>query len=131
MLLAEHDVILDTTDNGNITVELLGCDTYVPAANRARGYVTDQVKYWMLDTTHDGFSFRVRRANFPNGFRKGSDIKKLIAKIPKQERDKHALDNIQSTVSQPFTPPDAGRNNAIKVITNTGAEMTTTIDEGW
>ena len=131
VLLAEPDVILDTTDDGNVTVELLGCDTYDPAANRARGYDTDQVECWMLDTNHDGFSFRVRRAYFPNGFRKGSDIKKLIAKIPKRERDEHALDNIQSTVSQPFAPPDPGRNIAIKVITTTGAEMTTTIDEGW
>lgn len=131
VLLAEPDVILDTTDDGNVTVELLGCDTYDPAANRARGYGTDQIECWMLDTNHDGFSFRVRRAYFPNGFRKGSDIKKLVAKIPKRERDEHALDNIQSTVSQPFAPPDPGRNVAIKVITTTGAEMTTTIDEGW
>ncbi|MYA25113.1 MAG: site-specific DNA-methyltransferase [Acidimicrobiales bacterium] len=131
VLLAEPDVILDTSDDGNITVELLGCDTYDPAANRARGYGTDQVECWMLDTNHDGFSFRVRRAYFPNGFRKGSDIKKLIAKIPKRERDEHALDNIQSTVSQPFAPPDPGRNIAIKVITTTGADMTTTIDDGW
>ena len=131
VLLAEPDVILDATDDGNVTVELLGCDTYDPAANRARGYDTDQVECWMLDTNHDGFSFRVRRAYFPNGFRKGSDIKKLIAKIPKRERDEHALAHIQSTVSQPFAPPDPGRNIAIKVITTTGAEMTTTIDEGW
>lgn len=131
VLLAEPDVILDTGDDGDITVELLGCDTYDPAANRARGYGTDQVECWMLDTNHDGLSFRVRRAYFPNGFRKGSDIKKLIAKIPKRERDQHALDNIQSTVSQPFAPPDLGRNIAIKVITTTGAEMTTTIDDGW
>ena len=74
---------------------------------------------------------RREHAYFPNGFQKGSDIKKLIAKISKRERDEHALDNIQSTVSQPFTPPDFGRNIAIKAITNTGAEMTTTIDEGW
>ena len=131
VLLAEPDVILGTSDDGNITVELLGCDTYDPAANRVHGYGTDQVECWMLDTNHDGFSFRVRRAYFPNGFRKGSDIKKLIAKIPKRERDEHALDNIRSTVSQPFAAPDPGRNIAIKVITNTGAEMTTTIDEGW
>lgn len=130
VLLAEPDVILDTTDEG-ITVELLGCDTYDPAVNRSRGYGTDEVECWMLDTNHDGFSFRVRCAYFPNGFRKGSDIKKLIAKIPRRERDEAALDNIQSTVSQPFAPPDPGRNIAIKVITTTGAEMTTTIDEGW
>ena len=130
VLLAEPDVILDSTDDG-LTVELLGCDTYDPAANRARGYGTDEVECWMLDTNHDGFSFRVRRAYFPNGFRKGSDIKKLIAKIPKRERDEHALDHVQSVVSQPFAPPDPGRNIAIKVITTTGAEMTTTIDEGW
>ncbi|WP_419911573.1 DNA methyltransferase [Candidatus Poriferisodalis sp.] len=130
VLLAEPDVILGTSDEG-VTVELLGCDTYDPAANRARGYGTDEVECWMLDTNHDGFSFRVRRAYFPNGFRKGSDIKKLIAKIPKRERDEHALDNIQSAVSQPFAPPDPGRNIAIKVITTTGAEMTTTIDDGW
>lgn len=131
VLLAEPDVILDTTGDGEITVELLGCDTYDPAANRARGYGTDQVECWMLDTNHDSFSFRVRRAYFPNGFRKGSDIKKLIAKIPRRERDENALDNIQSTISRPFAPPDPGRNIAIKVITTTGAEMTTTIDEGW
>ncbi|WP_419947132.1 DNA methyltransferase [Candidatus Poriferisodalis sp.] len=131
VLLAEPDVILGTSDDGNLTVELLGCDTYDPAANRARGYGTDQVECWLLDTNHDGFSFRVRRAYFPNGFRKGSEIKKLIGKIPKRERDEHALENIQSTVSQPFAPPDRGRNIAIKVITTTGAEMTTTIDDGW
>ena len=33
-----------------------------------------------------------------------------------------------ATVSQPFPPPSEGNNIAVKVITTTGAEMTTTIE---
>ena len=131
VMLAEPDVVLRTITDGRVTVELLGCDTYDPAANRVSGLGTEDVQCWMLDTNHDGLSFRARRIYFPNGFPKGSDIKKLIAKIPKRERDEHALENVCSTTSQPFAPPDPGRNIAVKVNTNTGAEMTTTIDAGW
>ena len=49
----------------------------------------------------------------------------------KKDLDPDAEKNVMSTVSQPFAPPDPGRNIAVKVITNTGAEMTVTIDGGW
>ena len=49
-----------------------------------RSYGTDQIECWMLDANSDGFSFRVRRACFGNGFHESTDIEKLIARTPRR-----------------------------------------------
>ncbi len=84
----------------------------------------------MIDTNHDGLSFRSRLTYFPIGLRNYSGFKALMKSL-KKDLDPDAEKNVMSTVSQPFAPPDPGRNIAVKVITNTGAEMTVTLDGGW
>ena len=131
-LLAEPDCHLRPDDDGRLTVELLGCDIYDPATGRPHASNLHDVDCWMIDTNHDALSFRVSLIYFPNGVAAPdrANFKKLMKSLRK-DLDPDAEAHIASTVSQPFAPPDPGRNIAVKVITNTGAEMTTTIDSGW
>ena len=129
-LLAEIDCVLTQNNDGNLIIELLGCDVYDPATGRAYASDIDKVDCWMIDTNHDGLSFRARRTHFPIGLHNPSGFKQLMKSL-KKELDPEAEQHVMSTESQPFPPPAPGRNIAVKVITTTGAEMTTTIDDGW
>lgn len=129
-LLAEPDCLIAETDDGDLTVELLGCDIFDPSTGQPRSSDLGEIDCWMIDTNHDGLSFRSRLTYFPIGLRNPSGFKDLMKSLRK-DRDPDAEKNVMSTISQPFAPPDPGRNIAVKVITNTGAEMTVTIDGGW
>ena len=130
-LLAEPDCLVTENNNGELTVELLGCDIYDPSTGQPRGSDLSEVDCWMIDTNHDGLSFRARSIYFPIGLRNPSGFNDLMKSLKKKDRDPYAERNVMSTVSQPFAPPDPGRNIAVKVITNTGAEMTATLDGDW
>ena len=129
-LLAEPDCLLAENNDGELTVELLACDIFDPSTGQPRSSDLNEVDCWMIDTNHDGLSFRSRLTYFPIGLRNYNGFKALMRSL-KKDLDPDAEKNVMSTVSQPFTPPDPGRNIAIKVITNTGAEMTATLDGGW
>lgn len=129
-LLAEPDCLLTENNTGELTVELLACDIFDPSTGQPRSSDLNEVDCWMIDTNHDGLSFRSRLTYFPIGLRNPSGFKALMRSL-KKDLDPDAEKNVMSTVSQPFTPPDPGRNIAVKVITNTGAEMTVTLDGGW
>ena len=129
-LLAEPDCLLTENDAGELTAELLACDIFDPSTGQPRSSDLNEVDCWMIDTNHDGLSFRSRLTYFPIGLRNYGGFKALMKSL-KKDLDPDAEKNVMSTVSQPFAPPDPGRNIAVKVITNTGAEMTVTIDGGW
>ena len=129
-LLAEPDCLLAENNTGELTVELLACDIFDPSTGQPRSSDLNEVDCWMIDTNHDGLSFRSRLTYFPIGLRNPSGFKALMRSL-KKDLDPDAEKNVMSTVSQPFTPPAPGRNIAVKVITNTGAEMTATLDGGW
>lgn len=126
-LVARPDCFVRDTDDGQLTVELIGCDVFDPVTCQTRSSDLSEVDCWMIDTNHDGLSFRARLTYFPIGLRNEAGFKDLLKSL-KKDRDPQAEANVVTTVSQPFPPPDPGRNIAVKVITNTGAEMTTTIE---
>ena len=126
-LLAEPDCHLTEDDDGNLTVELLGCDIYDPATGHLDASDLSEVDCWMIDTDHNGESFFARLTYFPGGIRNYSGFKKLMKSL-KKDLDPDAEKKLMATVSQPFPPPSEGNNIAVKVITTTGAEMTTTIE---
>lgn len=123
-LLGEPDVVCQRTDSGKLVVELAGYDTYDPATGQVKQSSGTDVDCWMVDTDHDGTGFFPRLVYLP-GYRRGDpQIKRLLKSLGK-DLDKTAEETLCGTVSQPFAPPNPGNNVAVKIITRTGAEMTT------
>ena len=65
-LLAEPDCFLKENDNGDLTVELLACDIFDPSTGQPLSSDLSEVDCWMIDTNHDGLSFRARLTLFPH-----------------------------------------------------------------
>ena len=124
VIIGEPDIrVLDDCPGGQIAVEVCGYDTFDPATGNASDGGPDDVACWMLDTDHDGESFYARRIHFP-GADNDRQIKKLLKELGKNADDveQEALTAMRSA---PFDPPERGRI-AVKIVTATGMEMTTT-----
>ena len=119
-LLGEPDLALHREDNGQVSVEVLGYDTYDPATGGIASGGPGQIAAWMIDTHHNGESFYSTLIYLPSAH-DDRRLKKLH-KALKRSAAPDALDQIISIRSQPFDAAD--REVAVKIITTTGAEMT-------
>ena len=126
-LLGEPDVLCEPDENGNLIVELLGYDTYDPTTGTIRPSPADDVDCWMIDTDHDGTAFFPRLVYLPAYKRGDAAIKKLVKTLGK-DLDPTAEKALCGLRSQPFPPPNPANTIAIKIITRTGAEMTTIVN---
>ena len=125
VILGEPDVEIEELADGRIVVELHGYDTYDPdIGNATEGIACKDVACWMVDTDHDGESFFARRLHFPRGA-KDRQVKALLTRRL-DEAEKAALTALRTA---PFTPPQSGKV-AVKIVTNTGMEMSTVISLG-
>lgn len=127
-LLGEPDVWCEEDEDGNLVVTLMGYDTYDPASGTVKPSLADDVDCWMIDTDHDGTAFFPRLAYLPAFKRGDANIKNLIKALGK-DLDPEAAEALCGTKSQPFPPPSAGNSIAVKIITRTGAEMTTIAEQ--
>ena len=126
-LLGEPDCeVRRTTDGTSLTVKLLGCDTYDPATGMVREANHDQIDCWMVDTDHDQLSFVARLTYFPNGVNRDAGLK-AAAKSLRRKWAGDAEADIVTDQSTPFPIPADGRTVAVKIITDTGAEMNTVV----
>ena len=124
VIIGEPDIrIIDDYPDEQIAVEISGYDTFDPATGQAAEGGPDDVACWMLDTDHDGESFYARRIHFP-GADNDRQIKKLLKELGKNADDAEQ-EALTAMRSAPFDPPERGRI-AVKIITATGMEMTTT-----
>ena len=120
VILGQPDIQIHDEPDGQVSVELLGYDTYDPATGGTKPGGPNDVACWMLDTAYDGTSFFARRIHFPNA-QDDRQLKRLRAQLGR------SLDTIRwnatlSIRSAPFPkPPEA--NIGIKIITTTGTEM--------
>ena len=120
VILGQPDIQIHDEPDGQVSVELLGYDTYDPATGGTKPGGPNDVACWMLDTAYDGTSFFARRIHFPNA-QDDRQLKRLRAQLGR------SLDNVRWNVtlsirSAPFKkPPEA--KIAIKIITTTGTEM--------
>ena len=123
VMLAEPDLKITADPEGQIHVELRGFDTFNPRTGGLDGGTAQDVACWMIDTDHDGHSFYARRIHFPNAAndRQVKRLKKALGR----GIDRLRWDATFSTKSAPFPPPKTGKI-AIKIITETGIEMTVT-----
>ena len=125
VIVGQPEIQIHEEPNDEISVELLGYDTYDPATGSVKAGSPDDVACWMLDTAYDGTSFFARRIHFP-GAQDDRQLKRLRAQLGR------SLDTIRwnatlSIRSAPFEkPPEA--KIAIKIITTTGTEMSLVAD---
>ncbi len=125
-LLGEPDVFCNRDTDGNLVVELTGFDTFDPATGGVKSSSGDDVDCWMIDTDHDGTGFFPRLVHLPGYKRNDPQIKNLVKSLGR-DLDPAARDALCGLTSQPFPPPQPPNTVAVKIITRTGAEMTTTL----
>ena len=125
VIVGQPEIRIHEEPNDEISVELLGYDTYDPATGATKAGSSNDVDCWMLDTAYDGTSFFARRIHFP-GAEHDRQIKSLRRQLGR------SLDQLRWTAtlsvkSAPFErPPEA--KIAIKIITTTGTEMSLVAD---
>ena len=122
-MLGEPDIILHPEPGRRVSVEVNGYDTYDPATGGVTAGGPNQIAAWMIDTDHDGASFFSTLTYLPAA-RKERNLERLMKELGKMA-DKDAIDKIISMRSQPFPP--TGQPVAVKIVTTTGAEMTTLV----
>ena len=122
-LLGEPDLLLHPEEGGKVSVEVVGYDTYDPATGGVTSGGPRQIAAWMIDIDHDRESFYSTLIYLPAA-RTDRRLRKLHKELKRAARP-GALDQISSVRSQPFTP--SGNPVAVKIVTTTGAEMTTVI----
>ena len=80
VIVGQPEIRIHAEPNDEVSVELLGYDTYDPATGTVKAGSADDVACWMLDTAYDGTSFFARRIHFP-GAHDDRQIKKLRAQL--------------------------------------------------
>lgn len=122
-MLGEPELIIHPEPDERVSVEVIGYDTYDPATGGVASGDQNQIAAWMIDTDHDGASFFSTLTYLPAAG-KDPNLKRLIKELGRTA-DQDAKDKIVSMRSQPFPP--TGKPVAVKIVTTTGAEMTTLI----
>ncbi len=120
VIVGQPEIRIHDEPHDEVSVELLGYDTYDPATGTVKAGSPDDVACWMLDTAYDGTSFFARRIHFPNA-QDDRHLKRLRAQLGKS-LDQLRWNATLSIKSAPFPKPPEARI-AIKIITTTGTEM--------
>ena len=127
-MLGEPDVGVEPGPDGSLVVELHGYDTYNPTSGRVEPSLGEDVDCWMIDTDHDRSSFFPRIVYLP-GARRRSDLADLLKTLG-NDLDPDAERALTGLRSQPLPSPTPGNTVAVKIITRTGAEMSTLVFPG-
>ena len=127
VMIGQPEVVVYVEGNGNISVEVLGYDTY----NRSTGNVergrANDIDCWMIDTQYDGNAFYARRIHLPNS-RNDKRLARLRRRLGKRV-DPSLWESMQSTKSAPFRRPQGDNPRiAVRIITRTDVEMTVEFD---
>lgn len=122
--ICEPDVTL-TKCGGQLVAKVRGYDTFNPkTGNLSEGGKSD-IQCWMIDTNYDQKQFFARRFHYPG---KGGDNQvKRFQRAMKKHIDNEEWNAMLSTRSTPFPIPATGLV-AVRIITNTGVEMTTVLE---
>ena len=125
VIVGQPEIRIHYEPNDEVSVELLGYDTYDPAAGVTKAGGPDDVACWMLDTAYDGTSFFARRIHFP-GAQDDRQIKRLRTQLGRS-LDQLRWNAALSVRSAPFERPPEGKI-AMKIITTSGTEMSLVAD---
>lgn len=122
-VFGEPDISISTTDDGSVTVDLVGVDVYDPTTGDVRSDDTSRIALWMIDSNYNGESFFVRHCYFTGG----TDPYKRLKTALKADIDADAWASLNSTTSRPFERPGTGKI-AVKVINDYGDEVMKVFD---
>ena len=124
VIIGEPDVDLRKIDDRQLELEVRGIDTYDPKLNSIRSSEPVDIHCILTDTDFDGFSFKVRRINFPNQT-KDKQLERFKKEL-QSSIDSRKWGRLLSTTTIPFEPPAEGKI-AVKVIDKSGMETMTVI----
>ena len=119
VVVGEPDAEIRPAPNGQLELEVHGVDTYDPKINSVRSGQVDDIHCIMTDTDFDGFSFKVRRINFPNQT-KDRQLERMKRDLQRHIDDRK-WNRLMTAVTIPFDPPESGQV-AVKVIDKAGME---------
>ena len=127
VMIGQPDIRVRDEGAGNISVEVLGYDTYNPVTgNVERGKDTD-IDCWMIDTEYNGDAFYARRIHLPNS-QNDRRLSRLRRRLGKRV-DRSLWESMQSTKSAPFRRPQGDNPRiAVRIMTRTDVEMTVEFD---
>ena len=117
MVFGEPDMEIRKVD-GKLQVEIKGLDIYDPTTGEIRSSSTDDIACWFIDTNYNEESFFVRHAYFTGADKPYENLKRAL----RAEIDEETWEQLYSTVSRPFDPPETGKI-AVKVINHYGDEV--------
>ncbi len=98
-VFGEPDIEI-TTDDDQVTVEILGVDVYDPSTGEVRSRDTDHIALWMIDTNYNEESFFVRHCYFTGG----NDPYQRLKRALKADIDEDAWATLYQTVSAAPSP---------------------------
>ena len=123
--IGEPNVQVHQEPDHQISVEIMGWDTYDPSSGNVRRGVKEDVDTWLLDINYNGNSFFASRIHFPNK-EDDKQIRRLKNTIS-ASLDEKEWDSVLSCRSSPFDRPSTGKI-AVRIVTTTGTEMTNVIE---
>ena len=127
VMIGQPEVVVYDESNGNISVEVLGYDTYNPSTGNVERGGANDIDCWMIDTQYDGNAFYARRIHLPNS-RNDKRLNRLRRRLGKRV-DPKLWESMQSTRSAPFRRPQGDNPRiAARIITRTAVEMTVELD---
>ncbi len=127
VMIGQPEVLVHDEGNGNISVEVLGFDTYNPATGSVERGEAKDIDCWMVDTDYNGQSFYARRIHLPNSSN-DKRFNRLRRRLGKRV-DPDLWESMQSTRSAPFRRPAREHARiAVRIITRTDIEMTVELD---
>ncbi len=118
MIFGEPDLDIQRDDDGQVVLEIKGLDIYDPTTGEIRSSSVDDIACWFIDTNYNQESFFVRHAYFTGG----DEPYDQLARALRADVDEEAWQQLYSTVSRPFDPPETGRI-AVKIINHYGDEV--------
>ena len=122
--IGEPDVLL-TREDDLLVVEVKGYDTFDPRTGNLNEGTSSDIQCWMIDTSYDQKQFFARRFHFPG---KGGDGQiKRFQRSMKKHIDSEEWNAMLGMTSTPFPLPKTGLI-AVRIITNTGVEMTKVVE---
>ena len=122
VVIAEPDIKLTKTRQGQWTVEVRGFDSYDPASGQVAAHDDiNEIELMMVDTNYDGAAFFAREVHFPG---QGNDrrLKRLKTQLGKRV-DPELWETCLTAKTRPFDAPESGEV-AVRIITSAGAEIT-------
>ena len=128
VVIAEPDIEIAKTEQGEWTLEVRGFDSYDPTSGQVADHDgVDEIECMMVDTNYDGSAFFAREIHFPG---QGNDrrLKRLKKELGKRV-DPDLWRTCLTAKTRPFEPPDSGEV-AVRIITSAGAEITAVRDLG-